>query len=197
MEKVYIVTAKDASEAVKKIKALRKKESCDEKACDEPVIYPDENTMAYFVKLTKNKANKLDLEKIKTEPNDLLADIERLAYDLEDESIVGNIWWDMKKVIEHNEPEKLNDVIKSYEDMIAVHKDLVEKIRAVAKDVTDKEIKSKFEKYIAWYEGKIDKAEENLKYNIPFAHEKIAAKEKAAKAKAAKEKAIAEAKAAK
>lgn len=197
MEKVYIVTARDEAEAVRKIKELRKNEIKDKEVCDEPVMYPDEDTLEYFVNLIKHKVNAVKFDDVATKPNDVLAKVKRVVEDLDDETTVGNIWWDMKKVIEHNEDDKLEDVVKSYEDMIAVHEDFAGKLRDAANKIKDDKIKSEFVSWSNWYDDKIEKAKENIKYNLPFAHEKIENKKKRAAEAAAKAKAIAEAKAAK
>lgn len=181
MEKVYIVTAKNAADAARKIKELRAK---DAKACDEPVIYPDESVLKYFIEDAKRKTS-IDISDLAAQPDEVLERVGRVAYDLGDSTTSANIWWDMKKLIERGDDENIDKIIDAYKEMIGYHKELADRLRNEAEKVKSDAVKKKVIRWADWYDDKINAALNNIAYNKPFFVEKVQAKKEAEKRKAA------------
>ena len=119
MEKVYIISAKSAEDAVNKIKALRAK------AKDAPIMEPTKGNYEKFIAEAKRVIGDVNLEDLEKKFNDVQ---DKVQFDvvalLDDSTTTGNIWWDFKKLLEkNNERNDIDMVNKQYAAFIKLFVD--------------------------------------------------------------------------
>ena len=175
MEKVYIITARSAEDAVSKIKKLNAK--------DAPIMEPTEANFKKFLAEAKRVIGEVKLEELETKFNEIQ---DAVQFDvvalLDDSTTTGNIWWDFKKLLEQEKEEAdLEMVKKAYEDYIKLFEAFKDKyVAAGEKLADDKNKKTVTGSWKAWFEKALDRARQNLEACFKDAEERKAKlKEKA------------------
>lgn len=157
MEKVYIVTAKSAEDAVRKVKAAR--------ANDAPIMEPTEANFDKFIAEAKRVIGEVNLVDLAKKFNEVQDAIQfKIVALLDDSTTTGNIWWDFKKALEQDKEEadlemiekKYDEFIKLFEEFLAAYVAEGEKLE------DDKNKKIVTGSWKAWFQKAIDRARANL-----------------------------------
>ena len=155
--KTYIVTAKSAADAVRKVKALRAK--------DAPILEPTEANFDKFIKEAKRVLGEIKLADLATKFNDVQDDVQfKVVALLEDSTTTGNIWWDFKKLLEQEKDEAdLEMINKKYEEFIKLFEDFKDEYVKEGEKLEDETNKKKVTgTWKAWFEKAIKRAKDNL-----------------------------------
>ena len=173
--KTYIVTARSAEDAVRKIKTLNAK--------DGPIMEPTEQNYKKFLAEAERVIDEVNLDDLETKFNDVQYDIQFKVVSLLDDSMTtSNIWWDFKKLLNQEKEDADIEMIKTnYEEFIDKFEDFKEKyVKAGEKLSDDKNKKTVTGSWKAWFEKAIARAQDNLDVCYRDAKErKEKAKEKA------------------
>ena len=155
--KTYIVTARSAEDAVRKIKALNAK--------DAPIMEPTEANYKKFLAEAKRVIAEAKLEDLETKFNDVQNDIQfKVVALLDDSTTTGNIWWDFKKILEQDGADADIDMVKkNYEEFIDLFEKFKDKyVKAGEALSDDKNKKTVTGSWKAWFEKSLKRARDNL-----------------------------------
>lgn len=178
-EKVYVVTAKSAEDAIRKIKGL--------KAKDGPVALPSDESLKDYVKQLQHRLEKVKFDELKTTPTEVFQDIVAIYRELETLLTTGNVDWDYKTAIseDHGSEDLFKKTCEMYDKYIKLHKEFCEKFDKELDDkVSDKGVKEQGKNVVAKYREKIDTAESNVMAWRDYYKDKL--EKRLAKAKAPK-----------
>lgn len=157
MEKTYIVTARSAEDAARKVKELRAK--------DAPIMEPTEANYKKFLDEAKRVIGEAKLEDLEKKFNDVQDNVQfKVVALLDDSTTTGNIWWDFKKILEQDGADADIDMVKkNYEEFIKLFEDFKDKyVAAGEKLADDKNKKTVTGSWKAWFEKALKRAHDNL-----------------------------------
>jgi len=178
MIKTYIVTARSAEDAARKIKALRTRD-------DPPIMEPTESNFEKFIDQANEVIGAVKLEDLETKFNEVQEKIQfNVVQLLNDCCTTGNIWWDFKKLLEQKGADAdLEMVKKGYEKFIDKFVDFKNKYEKAGEKLADaKNKKTVTTSWVPWFDKAIDRAKENLAVSFDDAKDRKEKLEEKAKA---------------
>lgn len=153
MKNVYIVTARSATDAVKKIKQLRAK--------DAPVLPPSESSIAEMKKEAEEHIAAVRLDQLDSKFNDVLDVLQHkcIAW-LQSLTTGANVAWDFKKISDNGtDAEELK---KAYDEVIKKYQNLCEEFDEAGIKLSDTKNQKTVARWVPWFQDIIDKASDNV-----------------------------------